>query len=67
MSVPIYEPELSFLPFSCDCGARVPTHEDLTFHKREICGRRSATGYQPSPLSFRIPGMLGIAGVGRRT
>lgn len=67
MSVPIYEPELSFLPFSCECGARVPTREDLHFHKREICGRRHDASYGQPASSFDIPGILGVADGGRRT
>ena len=67
MSVPIYEPELSFLPFSCECGARVPTREDLHFHKREICGRRYDANCRQPAFSFEIPGILGVADGGRRT
>jgi hypothetical protein len=67
MSVPIFEPELSFLPFSCECGARVATQADLDLHKREICLRRFDRNYkQPSIFSGMLPGTGGVADGGRR-
>jgi hypothetical protein len=65
---PIVEPELSFLPFSCECGARTATAGDLALHKREICHRRFDRNHrQPSIFSFELPGGLGISDGGRKT
>lgn len=67
MSVPIVEPELSFLEFACECGARVATQGDLDLHKREICLRRYNPNYkQPSLMSGMLPGSGGVADGGRR-
>jgi hypothetical protein len=66
MSVPIFEPELNFLPHSCECGARFAERCDLELHGRETCGRRWQTNYkQPSIFTHDGPG--GVADGGRRT
>ncbi len=68
MSLPIFEPELAFLPFACECGARMLTQADLDLHKREICRRRFNPNYR-EPSFFRdvLPGTGGVADGGRRT
>lgn len=66
--IPIFEPELNFLPYGCECGARVLTAADLALHKREICYRRFDSNHrQPSAFNFELPGGRGISDGGRRT
>lgn len=69
MSLPIFEPELNFLPYGCECGARVPTEGDLVLHKREICIRRwwNPEFKPPSTFGFELSGHRGVADGGRRT
>lgn len=68
MTVPIFEPELSFLPFACEeCGARFPSQADLDLHTREICrGLIDSNHRKPSAFSFVLPGSGGVADGGRR-
>ena len=61
MSTPIFEPELSYLPFACSCGVRMLTQIDLELHKHETCIRRDTSRF--SNLEERY----GIADGGRRT
>jgi len=63
---PIYEPEFNFLPFACECGARVMSHEELQLHKQEICLRRLDPNYK-QPSIFGSGSTLGVADGGRRT
>jgi hypothetical protein len=67
--MPIFEPELSFLPYACaECGSRVPTEADLALHRREICPRRAGASSRFAPaFVFELPGGNGIADGGRRT
>jgi hypothetical protein len=66
MSLPIFEPELSFLPFGCnECGARTFTEADLELHKHEMCPRRPES--KSKGFNFEISGGRGIADGGRRT
>ena len=60
MSVPIFEPELNFLPFCCECGARFQSRVELDLHRREICQTNLARD-----VSFLVRG-IGIADGGRR-
>lgn len=63
MSVPIFEPELNFLPFACECGARFQSRADLDLHQREICKQRFQPGFREN---FFLGRGLGIADGGRR-
>jgi hypothetical protein len=66
--MPIFEPELSFLPYACaECGSRVPTEADLVLHHREICPRRAGMSRYAPAFVFELPGGNGIADGGRRT
>jgi len=65
--VPIFEPELNFLPHACECGARFQNRGDLELHQREICKRRSDPSFRESfLLTFLLPGSGGVADGGRR-
>jgi hypothetical protein len=67
MSLPIFEPELNFLPYGCECGARVTTQGLLDLHKREICRRRFNPNYREPRLFDDLPGSGGVADGGRKT
>jgi hypothetical protein len=59
--LPIFEPELNFLPFGCECGSRFVTTEELALHKRETCHGLHAIGW-----GFDLGGGLGVADGGRK-
>jgi len=65
LGIPIFEPEFSFLPHGCRCGARFAQKEDLELHHRETCKRRWDLNYrEPSIFDELVPG---VADGGRRT
>jgi hypothetical protein len=65
-SSPIFEPELAFLPFSCECGSRVASLSDLELHQREVCIRRWWASDCAETFGFELPKGRGVADGGRR-
>jgi hypothetical protein len=68
MSVPIFEPELNYLQYACECGTRFVTDADLDLHKRSACLRKFDPDFRQPPVPRgMLPGSGGVADGGRRT
>jgi hypothetical protein len=71
MNGPIYEPELNFLPWRCECGSGFTDEAHLKLHKIETCPRNFDPSFKyprsPVPRWFELPDAFGVGDGGRKT
>ena len=66
MTAPIFEPEFSYLPEGCECGARFRDAADLQTHRESACALRFGPGTSGAFRGLDFGGRYGVADGGRR-